>query len=168
VIQYEPPDDPELYIHRAGRTGRVGASGVAISMVAGMEQFKLREISRSFKIDLQQKTLPTDEDVEAIVSQRVIASLEADLRSRSSLEIERMQRFIPLGRSLTEAEDDSPLIAMLLDDYYQRTLQAPPQAPSADAPVEKETFEKEPFKDKKKPRPRRPDDRPRRRGFTSA
>jgi len=38
-----------------------------------------------------------------------------------------MQRFIPLGRSLTEAEEESPLIAMLLDDYYQRTLQAPPE-----------------------------------------
>jgi ATP-dependent RNA helicase DeaD len=140
---------------------------VAISIVAGMEQFKLREISRSFKIDLLQKTLPTDEDVEAIVSQRVTASLEAELRSRGSLELERMQRFIPLGRSLTEAEEDSPLIAMLLDDYYQRTLQAPPQPLPADAPVEKEAFEKETFKDKKKPRPRRPNDRPRRRGFTS-
>ena len=39
VIHYQPPEDPELYIHRAGRTGRVGASGVAISIVAGMEQF---------------------------------------------------------------------------------------------------------------------------------
>jgi ATP-dependent RNA helicase DeaD len=160
VIQYEPPEDLELYIHRAGRTGRVGASGVAISIVAGMEQFKLREISRSFNIALEQKTLPTDEDVEAIVSQRVIALLEAELRSRGSLELERMQRFIPLGRSLTEAEEDSPLIAMLLDNYYQQTLHAPPQPPPADAPVEKEAFA-----EKKKPRPRRPNDRPRRRGF---
>ena len=132
VIQYEPPEDPELYVHRAGRTGRVGASGVAISIVAGMEQFKLREISRIFDIDLHEKTLPTDEDVETIVSQRVIASLEAELRSRDSLENERMQRFIPLGRSLTEAEEESPLIAMLLDDYYQRTLQAPPQTPAVE------------------------------------
>jgi ATP-dependent RNA helicase DeaD len=132
VIQYEPPEDPELYVHRAGRTGRVGASGVAISIVAGMEQFKLREISRIFDIDLHEKTLPTDEDVETIVSQRVIASLEAELRSRDSLENERMQRFIPLGRSLIEAEEESPLIAMLLDDYYQRTLQAPPQTPAVD------------------------------------
>ncbi len=38
VIQYEPPEDTELYIHRAGRTGRVGATGTAISIVAGMEQ----------------------------------------------------------------------------------------------------------------------------------
>jgi ATP-dependent RNA helicase DeaD len=76
--------------------------------------------------------MPTDEDVEAIVAQRIIASLEAHLRSRDGLENERMRRFIPLGRSLAEAEEDSPLIAMLLDDYYQRTLQAAPQSPTGE------------------------------------
>ena len=34
VIQYEPPEDTEGYIHRAGRTGRAGATGVAISLVS--------------------------------------------------------------------------------------------------------------------------------------
>ena len=120
----------KLYVHRAGRTGRAGAAGVAITIVAGMEQFKLREISRAYNINLVEKPVPTDEDIEGIVAQRVVASLEMSLRSRDSLENERMQRFIPLGRSLGEAEEDSPIIAMLLDDYYQRTLQAPPQAPT--------------------------------------
>jgi ATP-dependent RNA helicase DeaD len=138
VIQYEPPDDPELYIHRAGRTGRAGAAGVAIAIVAGMEQFKLREIGRIFNIKLLERPLPTDEDVETVVAQRVIASLEAALRSRDSLETERMQRFIPLSRTLAEAEDESPLMAMLLDDYYQRTLHAPPQAPLAESEREGE------------------------------
>ena len=163
VIQYEPPEDPELYIHRAGRTGRVGASGIAISIVAGMEQYKLREISRSFNIDLQEKKLPTDEDVEAIVSQRVIASLEAELRSRDSLQLERMQRFIPLGRSLTEAEEESPLIAMLLDDYYQRTLQLPPQPPPVETLAEKEEALEEKERPPRPRRDRRPDNQRRRR-----
>ena len=136
VIQYEPPEDPELYIHRAGRTGRVGASGTAITLVAGMEQFNLRAIARSFNIDLREKALPSDEDVGTIVSQRVIASLEARLRSRDGLENERMRRFISLGRSLAEAEEESPLIAMLLDEYYQRTLQVPPQSPTGEIPEE--------------------------------
>ncbi len=155
VFQYEPPEDPELYIHRAGRTGRVGATGTAITLVAGMEQFTLRSIARSYKIDFQEKTLPTDEDVEAIVSQRVIASLEASLRSRDSLEKERMRRFIPLGRSLAEAEVESPLIAMLLDDYYQRTLQAPPQPLAAEEDGEgKAETETAPSREGRKP-PRR-------------
>jgi len=32
---YEPPEEPEAYIHRAGRTGRMGSSGVAISFGCG-------------------------------------------------------------------------------------------------------------------------------------
>jgi len=159
VIQYEPPEDPELYIHRAGRTGRVGASGTAITIVAGMEQFALRAIARSYNIELHEKSLPSDEDIEAIVAQRVIASLEATLRSRDGLQNERMRRFIPLGRSLTEAEEDSPLIAMLLDDYYQRTLQAAPLSPSGSVPEEAA-----PTSAKKKRPPRRRPQRSRERG----
>ncbi|SVD47526.1 uncharacterized protein METZ01_LOCUS400380, partial [marine metagenome] len=34
VIQYEPPEDAEDYIHRAGRTGRAGATGIALSLVS--------------------------------------------------------------------------------------------------------------------------------------
>jgi ATP-dependent RNA helicase DeaD len=168
VIQYEPPEDPELYIHRAGRTGRVGASGTAITLAAGMEQFNLRSIARNFNITLLEKTMPTDEDVEAIVAQRIIASLEAKLRSRDGLENERMRRFIPLGRSLAEAEEDSPLIAMLLDDYYQRTLQAAPQSPTgvpveeAQDPVEEREEMPPGDKGKKRKRPRKRG--PRRRG----
>jgi ATP-dependent RNA helicase DeaD len=131
VFQYEPPEDPELYIHRAGRTGRVGASGTAITLTAGMEQFALKTIARSFNItDMEERQLPGEEDVERIVAERVIAALEADLRSRDNLERERMRRFTQLGRSLAEAEEDSPLIAMLLDDYYHRILHKAPQSPS--------------------------------------
>ncbi|MBU2260619.1 MAG: DEAD/DEAH box helicase [Proteobacteria bacterium] len=158
VIQYEPPEDPELYIHRAGRTGRVGASGTAITLVAGMEQFNLRAIARSFNIDLREKALPSDEDVGTIVSQRVIASLEARLRSRDGLENERMRRFISLGRSLAEAEEESPLIAMLLDEYYQRTLQTPPQSPTGEIPeeaVEAPEAERKEVSGGKKKRPRK-------------
>jgi ATP-dependent RNA helicase DeaD len=112
--------------------------------------------------------MPTDEDVEAIVAQRIIASLEAKLRSRDGLENERMRRFIPLGRSLAEAEEDSPLIAMLLDDYYQRTLQAAPQSPTgvpveeAQDPVEEREEMPPGDKGKKRKRPRKRG--PRRRG----
>ena len=130
VIQYEPPEDPEIYIHRVGRTGRVGASGIALALVTPLEEIRLKQISKRFGIELQERPLPGDVDVEAIVSQRVTALLEADLRSHDSLQAERMKRFIPLARSLEQGEDELALIAMLLDDYYQKTLQTrPPQPP---------------------------------------
>ncbi len=157
VIQYEPPEDPELYIHRAGRTGRVGAAGTAISIVAGMEQFKLKSIAKTYNINMEERTLPSEEDVVTVVSQRITAALEADLRGRDRVQIERMQRFISLGRSLAEAEAEIPVIAMLLDDYYQRTLQAPVVSPS-----DEETFEPAPAM-KRDDSSRQRSDRPKRR-----
>ena len=135
VFQYEPPDDHEAYIHRAGRTGRAGAFGVAISLIAGMEQLELKRIAKRFKIDMVERDVPTDEDVQKIVSQRLTALLEARLRAYDSVQVERMARFTPLARELVENEDESALIAMLLDDYYQLTLhgQPTPTAPTPDA-----------------------------------
>ncbi|MEN6332442.1 MAG: DEAD/DEAH box helicase [Smithella sp.] len=130
VIQYEPPEDPEAYIHRAGRTGRMGASGVAISLVAEMERFKLQNIARFYKINMEERQLPDDEEIERVAAERITALLEARLRSRDNLEIERMQRFVPLARNLAQAEEELTLIAMLLDDYYQQSLHAPPVEPA--------------------------------------
>jgi len=136
VIQYEPPEDPEGYIHRAGRTGRAGASGVAISLVSDLEKMDLDRIAKRFGMNLQERPLPTPADVETVVAERVTVLLEARLRQRDKLHIERSQRFVPLGRSLAENEDESAIIAMLLDDYYQQTLHAPlPQPADTPAPT---------------------------------
>lgn len=131
VIQFEPPEDPEAYIHRAGRTGRAGASGVAITLVNDMEVLELNRIARRFSIELEQRPLPTDEDVEAVVTQRLTTLLESRLRQRDRLLAERSRRFIPLARALAENEDESEIIAMLLDDHYQELLHAPQAQPPA-------------------------------------
>src|SRR5512136_1688981 len=70
VIQYEPPEDPEAYIHRAGRTGRAGAYGVAISLVSDLEKMELDRIAKRFGINLQERPLPTPADVEMVVAER--------------------------------------------------------------------------------------------------
>lgn len=130
VFLYETPEDPEAYIHRAGRTGRAGARGTAISLVSGMEEIELKEIARRFGIELEARELPTEADVEATISQRVTALLEANLRGRDKLRAERMKRFLPLARGLGECEEEQALLAMLLDDFYQQTLGAVPPQPS--------------------------------------
>jgi len=125
VVQYEPPEDFEAYIHRAGRTGRAGASGTAISLVSGVEKFQIKRIAKRYSIDLREQPLPTDADVEAIVTERVTILLEARLRDRDKLKTERSRRFVALARSLAESEEELDIIAMLLDDYYQQVLHAP-------------------------------------------
>ncbi|MBI4927491.1 MAG: DEAD/DEAH box helicase, partial [Anaerolineae bacterium] len=134
VFQYEPPEDSEAYIHRSGRTGRAGASGTAITLVNTLEKISLTRIGRQYKVPLEERPLPTDEDVQRIVSQRVIALLEARLRARDKLQSERMQRFFPLTRLLGENEDESALLSMLLDDFYQQTFHAPLVPPDEEMP----------------------------------
>lgn len=129
VIQYEPPEDPEVYIHRAGRTGRAGSAGEAITLVDVTEQIKLKRIAKQYQIDFEERPLPTREDVAAIVSERMTVLLETQLRTRDGLQTERMQRFVPLAQSLSSSEDELPLITMLLDDYYQQSLHSPPPLP---------------------------------------
>jgi len=130
VIQYEPPEEMEAYIHRAGRTGRAGASGVAISLVNKGERFALEKIAKEYSIPMQERPIPSDEDVANIVAERLTALLEARLRSRDRLATERSHRFESLARSLAETEDESALITMLLDDYYQQSLHASILQPS--------------------------------------
>jgi ATP-dependent RNA helicase DeaD len=132
VIIYEPPEDPELYIHRAGRTGRAGAGGVVISLVDVMEQMALQRIAKRYGIEMQEWPLPSDQDVAAIVAQRVIVLLEARLRERDRLLIERMQRFESLVGDLGQSQEGLALLTMILDDYYQQTLYAPPPQPPDD------------------------------------
>lgn len=45
VVNYELPFDSEVYVHRVGRTGRAGESGVACSLYTSSEKFRLKEIS---------------------------------------------------------------------------------------------------------------------------
>jgi len=135
VVQYELPEDIEGYIHRAGRTGRAGATGVAISLVSPDERFALNRIAKHYSIDMHEQPMPTDADVETVVAERVTALLEARLRERDKLQTERSRRFVPLARSLAENEDESDIIAMLLDDYYQQMLHAPVPQPSDTPPV---------------------------------
>ncbi len=130
VIQYEPPEDPESYIHRAGRTGRAGGSGTAITLVNPAERTGLLSIARRFSIPLEERPLPDDAAVEKVVAERAIALLEARLRARDQLQSERMRRFIPLARALNETDEDTGLLAMLLDDFYQETFHAPAVPPA--------------------------------------
>jgi len=46
VINYELPDDPEVYTHRSGRTARAGKSGIAIAIINMKEVGKIRQIER--------------------------------------------------------------------------------------------------------------------------
>jgi ATP-dependent RNA helicase DeaD len=63
VINYELPDDPEVYTHRAGRTGRAGRSGICISLLSPREVHRLRQIERMINNKFHRMDIPSGKDV---------------------------------------------------------------------------------------------------------
>ena len=63
VINYELPDDMEVYTHRSGRTGRAGNTGICMSIVHSREIGRLRQIERIVQVPFHKLEIPTGKDV---------------------------------------------------------------------------------------------------------
>lgn len=57
VFNLDFPEDPQIYQHRVGRTGRLGKSGTAISLVTSSEAIRLKKFAKILKIDISEKKL---------------------------------------------------------------------------------------------------------------
>ncbi len=63
VINYELPDDVEVYTHRSGRTGRAGNTGICMSIVHSRELYRLRQIQNIVNSPFNKLEIPTGKDV---------------------------------------------------------------------------------------------------------
>jgi ATP-dependent RNA helicase DeaD len=63
VINFELPDDVEIYTHRSGRTGRAGMQGICISIVHAKEMYKFKQIERINNSQFHKMDIPSGKDV---------------------------------------------------------------------------------------------------------
>ncbi|MCB9192111.1 MAG: DEAD/DEAH box helicase, partial [Flavobacteriales bacterium] len=63
VINYNLPDEDEVYVHRSGRTGRAGKKGISIAIIHGREKGKLRSIEKKLKKEFIQQQVPTGKEI---------------------------------------------------------------------------------------------------------
>ncbi len=63
VIHYSLPDDPEVFVHRSGRTGRAGKDGISMALVKPEEIRKLKMIKASTKIEITEKNIPEGKQI---------------------------------------------------------------------------------------------------------
>jgi len=63
VINYELPDDMEVYTHRSGRTARAGKSGISISICHSREIYKIRQLEKMVNASFHKMDIPLGKDV---------------------------------------------------------------------------------------------------------
>ncbi|MCB0212675.1 MAG: DEAD/DEAH box helicase [Anaerolineae bacterium] len=90
VFNFDLPPEPEVYVHRVGRTGRAGKEGMAISLVTPRERWLLRKIESYTKQNITPNTLPTIPEIkqhrEAQLVEQMLIWLKRD-RCRREQEI---------------------------------------------------------------------------------
>ncbi len=63
VINYELPDDMEVYTHRSGRTGRAGKTGICLSICHSRETFKIKSLEKMTNAQFHKLDIPSGKDV---------------------------------------------------------------------------------------------------------
>jgi ATP-dependent RNA helicase DeaD len=63
IINFSLPEDPEIYTHRSGRTGRAGKTGISISIVHMKEKYLLQQIERKIKKNFKVIPVPSGSDI---------------------------------------------------------------------------------------------------------
>ena len=63
VINYSLPDDPEIYVHRSGRTGRAGKKGLSLTIAHSREMGKIKALERMVKKTFEKELVPGGDQI---------------------------------------------------------------------------------------------------------
>jgi len=116
VFIFSTPDSPEQYIHRAGRTGRVGKSGRAISLVSAHDLMNFNRLVKRYHVEVGELAVPSDAEVQERKVERIVTRLAAE---GQSLPLEDFAEFAPVARRIGEHEHRDRVLAVLLRKYFQ-------------------------------------------------
>jgi len=142
VISYTSPDSPEVYVHRTGRTGRAGKAGIAISLVSGLDIGNFRHLQHVNKIEITERTLPSEKDMLNRIRDRLVVKVEQEMRAISSAEVSfQVDRLVPVVESLASSpegrRDLAAICAAYLKDHRPETrvTEPRPAAETRDEPA---------------------------------
>ncbi|KJR40534.1 DEAD/DEAH box helicase [Candidatus Magnetoovum chiemensis] len=108
VINFSMPQNPDSYIHRIGRTGRAGKSGIAITFVTPRDYSQLRLIEKIIKTKINKSKLPSVSEVLHARQSHIVGKLEDVIREGKHRE------FLPLVESILEKYGHGHLAAAAL------------------------------------------------------
>lgn len=121
VVNYSLPGDPEVYVHRIGRTARSGKSGVAMSLVTPANRRVIQRIEYVTKTPMQQGKIPSSKDVGTI---KVSALLP---KFQDQPEFERALAFLGEDWKLALTEKTTEEVVARMLAMFMPELIAPPE-----------------------------------------
>ena len=118
VINYNLPDDPEVYVHRSGRTGRAGKSGISIAIIHSREKRKMRDAERKAGIKFQRQSVPTGREICQVQLMKVIDKIqEVEVNEKE------IGPFLPEIYAKLEEMDREELIRRFVSTEFNRFLE---------------------------------------------
>jgi len=112
VINYSLPEDPKVYLHRTGRTGRIGKKGTAISLAGGQDLHTRNFLTSQHGIDFEMRRLPTPQEA---AEARVARTAQ---RLRSAMGTMAFEGYLPDVRALLDRDDGQLLLAAALRGFF--------------------------------------------------
>ena len=123
IINYNLPDDSEQYLHRSGRTGRAGKSGVSIAIINLKEKYKIRSIEKNLGKKFKREQVPSGKE---ICEKRLYHHI--DRMEKVDVYNEEIESFLPTIYKKLEWLDREELIKRFVSiefnyflDYYKNT-----------------------------------------------
>lgn len=137
IINYNLPDDPEVYLHRSGRTGRAGKSGICISITHSREGRKVRELEKITGKQFQKKMIPGGRE---ICEKRLFNLI--DRMEKTEVDEEKIESFMPSIYKKLEWLDREELIKHFVSLEFNRFLDYYKNAPDLNVNQENESVSK--------------------------
>lgn len=119
VVNISIPQDPESYVHRIGRTGRAGKTGIAFTIIHPGEVRRLGQIREVSKASIQKGTILQPEQLAENRRKQIVLKHTAITEDKADL-----SAYVEIAESLMENADAALVIASLLHERYGETIYA--------------------------------------------
>ncbi len=138
IINYNLPDDNEVYTHRSGRTGRAYQTGISISIIHIREQHRIYQIENIIKQKFEKKSVPGGVDICKKQLYHLIQKMEnVDVNEKE------IMPFIPEVLIKTEHLDKEEVIKRFLSLEFNRFLEYYKNAPDLNVQEHKRDYDRD-------------------------